>query len=110
MLENSIEILQEWIRACIKKKTITKRSILGVVKEYLKLLGLPPSISERPRKDIVDGIDAKEPNAYPMILKRYKEVGVEMKKFQTMLIYLLFLGLEKLLMSKSPIVVNCKLY
>ena len=40
MLENSFEILQELTRKCIKKKTITKRSIPGVVKEYLKLLGL----------------------------------------------------------------------
>ena len=73
------------------------------------MLGLPPPISEGLGKDIVDGIDAKESNAYPMILKRYKEVGVEMKKFQTMPMHLLFLGLDKLLMSKTPIVVNRKI-
>ena len=51
-------------------------------------------------------MDAKESRAYPLILKRYKEVGVEMKKFLTMPMHLLFLGLEKLLMSKTPIIVN----
>ena len=106
MLENSIVILQEWTRECIKKKTITKRSIPGIVKEYLKLLGLQPPISEGLGKDIVEGMDAKESRAYPLILKRYKEVGVEMKKFSTMPMHLLFLGLEKSLMSKTPIIVN----
>ena len=106
MLESSNEILRKWTRECFNKKNIPNRSISAVVKEYLKLLVLPPPISERLGKDVVGGIDTKKSRAYPLILKRYKEVGVEMKKCQTMPMHLLFLGLKKSMMSKTLIIVN----
>ena len=51
-------------------------------------------------------IDPVELQHFPLILKRYNELGLEMHHFQTMPMHLCFLGIEKNLISKTELIVK----
>lgn len=106
LMENSTKILQEWIHHCQMKSNFNKRSLPGIATTYLRMLGLPPPVVQGLVQDICNGKDAESSESYPLILRRYKEVDIEMKKFQTMPMHMLFLGIEKSLISKTHIVAN----
>jgi len=109
MLENSIDTLQDWNKQSIPERGIYQRSLPGICLTYLKLLGLPPKIAEPLSKDIANGVEARESGSYPLILKSYKDVDVEMNLFRTMPMHMIFLGIEKSMISKTPIIVNRKI-
>ena len=106
MLENSINILEDWINQRLADHKVPKRSLPPIAKFYLDLLGFSPMLRDGLVNDICEGTPAKLSSSYPLILKQYKEVGIEMKKFQTMPLHLLFLGVEKSLISKTPVIVD----
>lgn len=101
--ENSIKALVDWLKTTPPKR---KTSIPKIARTYLKLIGLSPPVAKGLGQDIADGTNASESKWYPLILKRYKELCIELKLFKIMPMHLLFLGVEKSLISKTPAVVN----
>ena len=57
-------------------------------------------------EDIMSGIDPVESQHFPLILKHYNELRIELNHFQTMPMHLCFLGIEKNLISKTELIVK----
>ena len=71
-------------------------------------MGLSPPIAKGLVNDICDGVDANKSNSHPLILKRDKEIGVKIQSFPIMPMHMNFLGIEKSLISKTPIIVDMR--
>ena len=69
-------------------------------------MGFSTSLVKGLVEDIMSGIDPVELQHVPLILKHYNELGIELNHFQTMPIYLCFLGIEKNLVSKTELIVK----
>jgi hypothetical protein len=55
-------------------------------------------------EDIMSGMDLFESQHFPLILKHYNKLGIELNHFQTMPMHLCFLGIEKNLVSKAELI------
>ncbi len=51
-------------------------------------------------------MDPVESQHFPLILKHYNELGIELNHFQTMPLHLCFLGIEKNLISKTELIIK----
>ena len=101
--ENSIKVLEDWMKT---KPIKRKGSIPKIVRTYLMMMGVAPKVAMGLGKDIANGINATESEWYPLILRRYKDLCVELKLFKIMPMHMLFLGVEKSLISKTPTLVD----
>ena len=92
MMKNSLNLLNEWYFKNEKEKD-SKR----VVDEYIKLIcvGSPDDLSSELRKACKEGIPLEDCPSYPIILKTFKDLGIEIDFFPTMIMHLYFLGLMK---------------
>ncbi len=54
----------------------------------------------------MSGIDPVELQHFPLILKHYNELGIELNHFQTMPLHLCFPGIEKNLISKTELIIK----
>jgi hypothetical protein len=104
MMECSIKSLFSFIQS--KRHHITNSSLLKTGKTYLQMVGLSTSTVSGLVEDMLQDIEPEHSTNYPLILKKYKELGIEMNKFGTMPMHLCFLGIEKSLISKTDLIVR----
>ena len=108
MIRNSIKHLHQVVSDDIKKNLSLpeRRLIIKYSHKYLQLTGFSTSLVKGLVEDIMSGIDPVESQHFPLILKHYNELGLEMHHFQTMPMHLCFLGIEKNLISKTELIVK----
>ena len=75
---------------------------------HLARQGLPPDLAKNLAKEIVEGSDFTQSEWYPQIFNLFEELGIELKDFRTMPMHLVSLGIEKNLITKTPMLCNRK--
>ena len=77
--EKSIKVLEDWLKT---KPIKRKGSNPKTVRTYLTMMGFAPKVAMGLGKDIANGINTTESEWYPLVLRRYKDLFVELKLFQ----------------------------
>ena len=72
------------------------------------MMGLAPKVAMGLGKDIANGTNSTESERYPLVLRRHKDLCVELELFKIMPMHMLVLGVEKSLISKTPTLVDRK--
>ena len=98
MIKNSIECLHQFVSKEMKKNPslYEKHLVAKYSHKYLQLTGFSTSLVKGLVDDIMSGMKPTTSEHYPLILKHYNKLGIELKHFQTMPIHLCFLGIEKI--------------
>jgi hypothetical protein len=75
-------------------------------KKYLQAIGFSSQLIQPISEDLIGGKEASESLGFPLILRNFQTVNVEMNSFQTMPMYMCFLGIEKSLIALTSILAN----
>ena len=98
MIKNSLNRLFQWYQENEKMKDSRK-----VVEMYIKLLcvGSPDDVANELRMACTEGSPLENCPSYPIILKMFHKIGIEIDYFPSMVMHLFFLGLMKSLTAQS---------
>ena len=110
LIENSMKDLQRWYQQSnsdTSSKRI-KKLLIKTAENYMQRVGVSSQLVPSLLNDLENGVALKESSSYPKILKMYKSLNIELRKFESMIMHICNLGVEKSLISKSPIIVNRK--
>ena len=110
LIENSMKDLQRWYQQSnsdTSSKRI-KKLLIKTAENYMQRVGVSSQLVPSLLNDLENGVALKESSSYPKILKMYKSLNIELRKFESMIMHMCNLGVEKSLISKSPIIVNRK--
>jgi hypothetical protein len=102
LLQNSIKSLETWYFGSNELKK-TKDLISS---KYLQMIGFSTKLGEGLIQDFDLGIPALDSDSYPMILKEYENVEINLKQFGTLPMHMMALGVEKSQLKMLPIIVN----
>ena len=105
LIKNSTAALPVWYRQSTRDGTSPKKA-QSILKDYLQMLGMPAHLVPGLVADISNGVDICSSHWYPKILTLYQELGIELYKLPLLPMHMLFLGVEKSLISKTNILVN----
>ena len=103
LVENAINSLQIWY---VSSTLVSKTKKIVLSKKYLQMIGFSPKSGVDLIRDFELGILPIESESYPMILKEYKKVDIQLKKFGTIPMHLMSLGVQKSLLKELPNIVN----
>ncbi len=107
MIRNSIVHLHQVVSNDIKSLSLPERNLVTkYFHKYLQLTGFSASLVKRLVVDIMSGMDPVKLQHFRLILKDYNELGIELNHFQTMPMHFCFLGIEKILISKTDLIVK----
>ena len=112
LMENSLNKLQHWYQQSINEKSSKKsdnQKLKKTAEEYMHRVGVSSQLVPLLLKDLQNGLPMKESVYYPKILKLHKTLNIKLKKFESMIMHMCNLGVEKSLIAKSPMIVNRKM-
>ena len=78
------------------------------IETYLRKSGYPPGLAKELKKALDKGTDILDSNHLPKTWKLCMQYNISLDQFATLPMHLLFLGIEKNLLSQTPIIFDCK--
>ena len=108
MLINSMNDLQKWDNKSVGDniRAMEKKRLLGSAKAHLTRLGISSYLIPLLVEDMSKRIDIYNSDSYQELWKNYDELNISMKQFGSLLMHMTMLDVEKLLISKTKMLVN----